>query len=156
LADTFRFEEALATDRAARAAVERVLGPQHPFLVVAGNIEGEVLNSLGRHDEARAACQLAIDVGLQAGSDKVLLSFARTCLGIALRGLGRSADAIPPLEQALRTRIEKATGSSRARTSASDAATSSTAGVSRKPSAWSCAEMSDSTSARSSVLPPHA
>jgi tRNA A-37 threonylcarbamoyl transferase component Bud32/tetratricopeptide (TPR) repeat protein len=88
----------------AHARVVRVLGAEHPRLALIANNEGEALNALRRHDEARRAFELALRIWRKAGADKTFISYALTGLGVAYLGMGRSADALPPLEEALRIR----------------------------------------------------
>jgi tetratricopeptide (TPR) repeat protein/predicted Ser/Thr protein kinase len=107
LARAGRLEEALSVDREADEVTVRALGPDHPSVGNLANNEGEVLDALGRFAEAEAQFRRAIDCWSVAGSDKGIVSYGRTGLGIALVGQGRSSEAIAPLETALGDRLER-------------------------------------------------
>jgi eukaryotic-like serine/threonine-protein kinase len=100
-------EAALQTDVRAREHFERVLGHDHPRVALVSNNEGEVLNLLGRYTEAEAAFQRAVSLFRQGGTDTQLLGWALTGLGRALLGKHQPADAVAPLEEALKIRIER-------------------------------------------------
>jgi predicted Ser/Thr protein kinase len=102
-----RYDEALVVDREIRRSLERLMGPEHPILGNAANNECEVLNRLGRFAEARVACRRALDIWTGAGSDAGVVSFGRTGLGLALLGEGKPAEAVEPLEAAVRERVDK-------------------------------------------------
>jgi tetratricopeptide (TPR) repeat protein len=102
-----RHEEALAADRSARLTMARVVGPDHPRVAMVWANEGEALNSLGRHAEARVAFEHALDIWRRSGADPYFTSFGLTGLGRAYLGEERAADALPPLEEALRIRVER-------------------------------------------------
>jgi tetratricopeptide (TPR) repeat protein len=102
-----RHDEALAADQSARLTMARVVGPDHPRVAMVWANEGEALNSLGRHAEARAAFEHALDIWRRSGADPYFTSFGLTGLGRAYLGEGRAADAVPPLEEALRIRVER-------------------------------------------------
>jgi len=105
LSDAGRYEEAVEVDRRALRAAERVLGPQHPLVAVTAYNTCEVLNRLGRHDEALASCESALEIWRAAGTDSGMTSYGRTGVGLALLGLGRSREAIGPLETAVADRV---------------------------------------------------
>ena len=97
-------EEAVTTDRRATDEGSVALGPAHPLVANLTYNLCEALNELGRSAEARDACLRALDIWRQAGTDEYLPDYARTGLGIALIGLGRSDEAVAPLEAAVRNR----------------------------------------------------
>ena len=102
-----RCEEAVATDTAGRDAMSRLLGPDHPAVALASSNEGECYNSLRRYAEARADFERAVGVWRRAGSDVSFQSYALTGLGLALLGEGKPAEAVAPLEEALRARLDQ-------------------------------------------------
>jgi eukaryotic-like serine/threonine-protein kinase len=106
LAGAGRYEEALAADRNARAAGERVLGPEHPLVAPTCSNECEALNHLARFAEARAACARALEIWRAVGTDLTIQSYGLTGLGLALLGEGRAADAVEPLEEAVKARAD--------------------------------------------------
>jgi serine/threonine protein kinase/tetratricopeptide (TPR) repeat protein len=106
LAGVGRYEEALVADRIARAVGERVLGPDHPMVAPPCNNECEALNHLGRFPEAHAACGRALEIWRAAGTDLTIQSYGLTGLGLALLGEGHAADAVEPLEEAVKARAE--------------------------------------------------
>ena len=59
---------------------------------------------LGRYRDAGRLCQQAAALFRAAGSDAAFASYGLTCLGVALLGDERAADAVPPLIEALRIR----------------------------------------------------
>jgi len=89
------------------ARIERAVGGDHPSIAFASNNLGEALNSLHRHVEARAAFTRAVDLWRRAGTDPQFVAYALTGQGIAILGEGKPADAAAPLEEALRTRVDK-------------------------------------------------
>ena len=99
--------EALQTDIRVRDHFERLLGHDHPRLALIHSNEGEVLNLLGRHVEAEAAYQRAVDLFRQSGADPEYLAWALTGLGRAEIEQGRPLVALPALEEALAIRIER-------------------------------------------------
>jgi serine/threonine protein kinase/tetratricopeptide (TPR) repeat protein len=102
-----RLETALQTDVRAREHFERVLGHDHPRVALVSNNEGEVLNLLGRYAQAEVAFQRAVYQFRQSGTDTLLLGWALTGLGRALLGKNQPANAVIPLEEALKIRIER-------------------------------------------------
>jgi tRNA A-37 threonylcarbamoyl transferase component Bud32/tetratricopeptide (TPR) repeat protein len=102
LADAGHLDEALAAYAEARVVTERVLGRDHPEVGVVASNTCEVLNRLGRHAEAETACARALEIWASTGAAEQFVSFGRTQLGVALLGLGRSREAIAPLELAVR------------------------------------------------------
>jgi Tfp pilus assembly protein PilF/predicted Ser/Thr protein kinase len=100
-------DEALARLALLMEAATRILGPEHPFLGKPLNNEGELLNTLGRFGEARLAFRRAVDVFQKAGTDAEIVSYPLTGLGIAYLGEGHAAQAVVPLEQALKIRTER-------------------------------------------------
>lgn len=76
--DTGAFAEALA-------ACDRLLGKEDLFLYDVLRFKGEILNALGRHEEAQAVYQKILD--------HAVVPWARMGLAIALRGLDELAEA---------------------------------------------------------------
>jgi tetratricopeptide (TPR) repeat protein len=99
-----RYPEAVAADRTALAAAERVLGPEHPLVAGEHNNLCEALNRSGLHAEALSNCQRAMDIWRSTGVDAVIRSYGQTGIGIALTGLGKPAEAIAPLQEAVAAR----------------------------------------------------
>jgi tetratricopeptide (TPR) repeat protein len=102
-----RYEEAVATDATARDAFVRVVGAEHPVVAMASSNRGESLDYLGRYSEARADFARAADIWRRSKADPGFVSYALTGLGTALLGEGKAGEAIAPLEEALRARVEK-------------------------------------------------
>jgi tetratricopeptide (TPR) repeat protein len=100
-------EQALKSDSAAIAHLERVLGRDHPKVAMTSNNEGEVLNLLGRYLEAEAAYRRAARIWRESGAAPVFMGWALTGLGRALLGQNRPGAAVGPLEEALKIRNEK-------------------------------------------------
>ena len=69
----------------ALTACEGLIGKEDCFLYDALRFKGEILNVLGRHEEAKAVYQLVID--------NAMVPWARMGLANALRGLGRLEEA---------------------------------------------------------------
>jgi hypothetical protein len=70
----------------------------------------EALNRAGQYAEALAMCRRASDIWTKEAASNVIISYARTGIGLALLGLGRPAEAIAPLEDAVATRTEARVG----------------------------------------------
>ncbi|HSZ82465.1 MAG TPA: serine/threonine-protein kinase [Polyangia bacterium] len=102
-----RLDEALASYRSVAAEFQRILGTEHPYLGYAFNNEGEILNLLHRPTEARPAFQRALAVLQGSAADAEIVAYPLTGLGIADLGEGRPADAVAPLEKALRLRSQR-------------------------------------------------
>ncbi|HEY2729875.1 MAG TPA: protein kinase [Polyangia bacterium] len=102
-----KYEESCAASAASREAMSRLLGPDHPSVALASNNEGESLNFLHRYADARVAFQRADDIWRRAEADVAFRSYALTGLGIAYLGEGKAAEAVAPLEEALRVRVAK-------------------------------------------------
>jgi predicted Ser/Thr protein kinase len=98
--------EALEKFTDSRERLQRVVGPDHPRLGFALNNEGEALNALGRPREAARACARAVDIFRAGGINAQVVAYPQTCLGIGLVDDGRPGDAVAPLEEALRVRVE--------------------------------------------------
>jgi predicted Ser/Thr protein kinase len=101
------YEEARAASAEAREHMAAVLGEDHPKVALPANNEGEALNALGRHAEAYRAFQRALDNWRRSGADPTFIAYGLTGQGIALVGQGRASEAIAPLEEALRIRLER-------------------------------------------------
>jgi tetratricopeptide (TPR) repeat protein len=102
-----RYEEALAATTTSRAMLVRILGPEHPRVGMVTSNQAEQLLLLGRYPEARASYENALSLWRRAGTDPLFLSVAQLGLGLSYLGEGTPALAIPPLEAALRIRVEK-------------------------------------------------
>jgi tetratricopeptide (TPR) repeat protein len=101
-----RPDEALQTEIAAREHYERVLGREHPRVAIAWNNEGEALDLLGRHADAEAAYEQAVQLFRQSGTGADILAWSLTGLGRARLGKQRPSTAVAPLEEALAIRVE--------------------------------------------------
>jgi tetratricopeptide (TPR) repeat protein len=101
--------EALTVDTTARKGVSRILGPDHPRVAQFWNNEGEVLNHLHQYSAARVAFQTSLDIWRRSNAEPLYVSYELTGLGLAYLGEGRAAEAVPPLEEALRIRDEART-----------------------------------------------
>ena len=83
----------------------RAYGPNSPDLALILSNRGEYLVALGRLDEAVAAFRGALTRWeAQLGPENPLLAHPLTGLGLAHLTAGRSTEALPPLERALRLR----------------------------------------------------
>jgi hypothetical protein len=102
-----QYEQARGVDAESAQGLARALGPDHPYVAMASSNEGECLNALHRPAEAAVLFQRALSIWRQSGADPTFLSYPLTGLGAALLGEGRAADAIAPLEEALKTRAAK-------------------------------------------------
>jgi hypothetical protein len=105
-----RTAEALAIFEETIAHAARVLGPEHPTLAFLLSDEGEALDHAHRYGDALTKFERATAIWRAAGSDPLFVSFSLTGAGLSLLGLGRPADAIAPLEEGLRVRVEKGGG----------------------------------------------
>ncbi len=99
------YDQALATLTAARDRTAQVLGPVHPYVGMMENNRGEVLNLMHRYGEARTTFARAVDVWTASGAEPMMLSYARTGLGLALLGQHLPLDAVAPLTAALEARV---------------------------------------------------
>jgi tetratricopeptide (TPR) repeat protein len=107
LVSAHRDAEAVEPLSQAIARLERSVGADNPFVALVSNNLGEALNGLHRHAEARAAFGRSLEIWRRTGGDAFLVSYGLTGQGIAMLGEGHAADAVAPLEEALRIRIEK-------------------------------------------------
>jgi tetratricopeptide (TPR) repeat protein len=110
LANAHHPDEALDASTEAREGFSRVLGPQHAWVAMASNNEGEALNSLRRYGDAVVAFERALEIWRRAGSDPSFASYGLVGLGRARLGLGQASQAVPLLEEANRIRGEKTFG----------------------------------------------
>ncbi|HXU01085.1 MAG TPA: serine/threonine-protein kinase [Polyangia bacterium] len=93
-----------AADRGIEIAL-RVHGPDHPTRAQQLSNRGEMLEALGRHDEARAAFEGALRIfHTYVPADDPQLAYPMTGIGNALRSVGRAREAVEILERALRLR----------------------------------------------------
>jgi hypothetical protein len=99
-----QYDRALAVMTEARDVAVRALGAVHPYVGMLENNRGEVLNLMHRHAEARATFARTLQIWTASGVDPMMLSYARTGLGLALLGEHHPVEAIEPLAQALQTR----------------------------------------------------
>jgi Tfp pilus assembly protein PilF len=96
---------ALATNDRAQEIFTRACGAGSPSIALILSNRGEYLVALGRHDEAIAAFRGALGRWEpQLGVEHPFLAHPLTGLGLAHLAAGRPADALPPLERALRLR----------------------------------------------------
>jgi serine/threonine-protein kinase len=102
-----RYHESLAASTAAADGWARVVGPSHPMLAICSNNIGEALNGLHRYAEARAAFGRALDIWHESGADPFLRAYGLFGEGLALLGEGKPDQAVAPLSEALRIRLEK-------------------------------------------------
>jgi tetratricopeptide (TPR) repeat protein len=98
--------EAAARLRQVRDTMARVLGAEHAKVAFISSNEGEALNADHRHAEAREAYERALRIWRKNGAAPSFIAYAQTGVGVALLGLDRPAEAIAPLEEALRGRLE--------------------------------------------------
>ncbi|HTA21223.1 MAG TPA: serine/threonine-protein kinase, partial [Polyangia bacterium] len=106
LQEAGRYEEALAIDASTAEMLAHSLGNDHPWVARVLNNEGEVLNILHRHAEARTVFERCIDIWTKTGAPASLLAYGQTGLGVALVGEGRGGEAVAPLGRALAIREE--------------------------------------------------
>jgi tRNA A-37 threonylcarbamoyl transferase component Bud32 len=99
-----RLEDSRAVSASTASGFARLLGPQHPLVAEAMSNEGEALNGLHRFDDARGLFEGALSIYRGAKADPWRASFALTGLGLSFLGAKRPADAVAPLEEALRAR----------------------------------------------------
>jgi tetratricopeptide (TPR) repeat protein len=103
-----RWDEALKHARRSLQLLEAGLGSGHPDLAITLSNEGEIYNALGRHREARTAFERARVIWeRELGKNSQNTSYALTGIGMSYLGDGRPADAIAPLELALKIRRER-------------------------------------------------
>jgi serine/threonine protein kinase/tetratricopeptide (TPR) repeat protein len=98
-------DEAVDTFDAAVTLLSRVLGPDHPSTMLALYNKADALTVLHRYGEARAAFEECLQALTKAGGDSFILSYVHTGLGISLLGESKAADAVAPLEEALKQRL---------------------------------------------------
>ena len=105
LNDVGRAEEALAYADRAIADLGQELGAEHPLVGTFVSNEGEILARLGRHAEARAAFQRALDVEEPSyGAESPNLAYPLAGLGDSFLAVHQPKLALPPLERAARIR----------------------------------------------------
>lgn len=91
----------LAADRALEIT-RKTFGERHPWLAFLEDNKASILQSAGRFEPALEAYQAALTVALAQKAPNVLdLAYTRGGIGQCLVELGRGAEAIHPLEQAL-------------------------------------------------------
>jgi tetratricopeptide (TPR) repeat protein/predicted Ser/Thr protein kinase len=101
-----RDEESIAENEKVLAIAERVLGPDHTLVAGVCNNECEALNRVGRYADALRLCRRALGIWHEQGADAVIRSYTLTQEGLALVGVGKSGEALPPLEEALKARVD--------------------------------------------------
>jgi predicted Ser/Thr protein kinase len=106
-----RYDEAVAADEAALSSIRRVLGDEHPLAAMTSSNECEALNFLHRYGDALLACKEATRIWAVVQPEPIIRSITGTQLGISLIGVGRSRDAVPPLEEAVAGLAESHAGS---------------------------------------------
>jgi tetratricopeptide (TPR) repeat protein len=99
--------EGLDVTTEALRRTEVALGAHNGWVAVASSNRGEALNRLGRFAEARQAYQRSLDIWRNSNSDRFLIAWALTGLGIAYLGEGQPREALGPLEEAYEIRLEK-------------------------------------------------
>jgi tetratricopeptide (TPR) repeat protein len=105
LQDLGRVDDAIADFRRAMAIWEAAYGPRHSMIAAAANDLGEALSIQHRWDEALAACERARAIGdATLPPDHPIHAYHLLCVARAELGLGRAADAIPLVEQAIAIR----------------------------------------------------
>jgi serine/threonine protein kinase/tetratricopeptide (TPR) repeat protein len=114
LQDLGRSQEALAHADRAIAVLTQGLGPGHPELATQLSNRGEILNALGRHREARASFERArIIWEKELGIESRNLGYALTGIGESYLAEREAANAVTPLERALKIREAQETEPSR-------------------------------------------
>jgi serine/threonine-protein kinase len=99
-------EEALSHLDRAIALLRKGLGSEHPEIAPLISNRGEVLNALGRYEEARRSFEMARGIWeRELGPDHPYMSYALTGIGISYLGEGKASNALAPLEQALKIRL---------------------------------------------------
>jgi tetratricopeptide (TPR) repeat protein len=101
-----RSAEAVMELRQVRERLAGVLGAGHPKVALVSTNEGAALNAERRYSEAREVFERSLGTLRQNGADRWFLAYAQTGLGVSLLGLQLPAEAIAPLEEALRTRLD--------------------------------------------------
>ncbi|WP_309243010.1 serine/threonine-protein kinase [Hyalangium versicolor] len=105
-----RLEDALGRFQQAAVLMEKVLGPEHPFVAAMHNNAGVVLTELGRFEEARASYDRALQMTQKAlGRDHPEVGNTLTGLGRALVRVGQLDEAEQHLRRGLSI-SEKALG----------------------------------------------
>ncbi len=105
LLDAGRYDAALAHVDRALNILKKKLGPNHPVFARSLNNRGEVLNGLRRYDEARDYFLLAEKIWeRELGPDSTNLGYSLTGIGLSFLGQGRPANAVEPLQRALKIR----------------------------------------------------
>jgi len=103
LAELGRRDEALIHIQRALSVMERGLGATHPDLSTHLGNKGEILESLGRYLEARQSFERARTIAEnELGPDDRGLAEILTGLGITYLAEGKPANAIVPLERAVK------------------------------------------------------
>jgi eukaryotic-like serine/threonine-protein kinase len=101
-------EEALEHIEQSVRLLERGLGGEHPELAVQLANHGEIMNAVGRHVEARQSFERARAIWeRELGPADRSMADALTGIGTSYLGEGKPADALSPLETALRIRSAK-------------------------------------------------
>jgi tetratricopeptide (TPR) repeat protein len=101
-----RSEEAVAAFERSADVLRRKLGAGHPRVAVVRQNEGESLLSLHRSAEALSAFEQACAIWTRTGASPLMLAGGQTGAGAALVALDRPAEAVPRLEEALRSRVD--------------------------------------------------
>jgi eukaryotic-like serine/threonine-protein kinase len=100
-----RNTEALAHNDRAITLQRNGLGADHPDLAFSFSEGGEILNALGRYREARLSFERALaSWGRQLEPDSRLLGYPLTGIGVSYLSEGKAAEAVEPLERALKIR----------------------------------------------------
>jgi tetratricopeptide (TPR) repeat protein/predicted Ser/Thr protein kinase len=102
-----RDADALAAFHRAADLVSRLFGAEHPRMAIIAENEGEVLLAMRRDADALAAFERSVAISRRTSANPVVTAWGLTGEGEALVALGRPTAAIPPLEEALRTRVDR-------------------------------------------------
>ena len=103
-------DTARAADYGARAIkiMEATLGLDHPLAAIVLTNQAEFLNHLGRHEEAEAPARRALAVfERETDPEGLYVTYPLMAIGLSHIGMGRSRDAVAPLERAVRIREAK-------------------------------------------------
>jgi tetratricopeptide (TPR) repeat protein len=95
--------------RTAEEIFWKVVGSDHPWVAMVLANEGDTLNALHRHVQARAAFEMALAIWRRQKAEPARMASSETGLGLALLGEGRPLEAIEPLDRALEARADRST-----------------------------------------------
>jgi tetratricopeptide (TPR) repeat protein len=105
LLEAGRLEDALAHANRSIELLRNGLGDGHPELATAWNNDGEILNSLRRHADARKSFERARRIWeRELGPESLMLAYALTGIGISYLAEDEPMLALVPLEHAFKIR----------------------------------------------------